>query len=122
MVGRAVRGQESLSEGWQKLVGSPGGPGWVGRLSRTAGRGWEGDWRGQESHQEGLGGWEYPKRAGSIGRSTNRAGWGLEVIPESPEGSGTPPGGPGGVGRSSWRFGRGRETHPDGRVGGSPPN
>ena len=55
-----------------------------------------------------------------IGRSTNRAGWGLKVIPESREGSRIPPVGPGCVRRPSWRVRRGREAHLNGRGGWNP--
>ena len=54
-------GREFLLEGWEKLVGPPGGPGGVGRLSSKAGRLSSKAGRGQESHLEGQGGREYPQ-------------------------------------------------------------
>ena len=51
---RAERGWEFLPEGWEKLVGPPGGQEGLVGSSWKAGRGWE-------SHLEGRGGQEYPQ-------------------------------------------------------------
>ena len=104
IAGKGREGRESLLEGWEKSVGPPGGQEGLGV---SPGR-MEGvrspTWKAGEVKST-------PRRDGRIGRSTNRAGCGLEVIPESREGSGIPPGGLGGVGRPFWRFRRGRESH-----------